>query len=201
MGGAPMLSPVELTPGQCRRLEKAFTNMIRLYRDSDQSAVIKLVLRIQNDEFQLGITLSDQPDLSHINASYCDKSGGFWVAEEAGAIVGCIGLMALSPEIGVLKKFFVDQAFRGHENGISSSLFSALTSFAPTRGLKSIVLDTPSVAKRSHAFYRRAGFCPISKDELPVPYEYPDRDSLLFRLVLPTGSTGTDSEQDKATDS
>ncbi len=175
--------------------------MIRLYRDSDQSAVIELVLRIQNDEFQLGITLSDQPDLSHINASYRDKGGGFWVAEKAGAIVGCVGLMALSPEIGVLKKFFVAQAFRGHEKGISSALFSALISFAPTRGLKSIVLDTPSVATRSHAFYRRAGFRPISKDELPVPYEYPDRNSLLFMLVLPTGPTGADSEQDKAIDS
>ena len=103
--------------------------------------------------------------------------------------------MALSPEIGVLKKFFVDQAFRGYEKGISSSLFSALISFAPTRGLKSIVLDTPSVATRSHAFYRRAGFRPISKEELPVPYEYPDRNSLLFMLDLRTGSTGADFER------
>ena len=78
----------------------------------------------------------------------------------------------------------------GREQIYSSSLFSALISFAPTRGLKSIVLDTPSVATRSHAFYRRAGFRPISKEELPVPYEYPDRNSLLFMLVLQSSSIG-----------
>lgn len=87
----------------------------------NQSAVINLVLRIQNDENQVGLTLSDQPDLSNINSSYRDKGGAFWVAEDkSGAIVGCIGLMVLSAEIGVLKKFFVDSAFRGLGKGITT---------------------------------------------------------------------------------
>ena len=159
---------------------------IRPYGESDQSAIIDMVLRIQNDEYQVGLTLSEQPDLEQIDAHYRDQGGAFWVAEVSGTVVGCIGLMRLSPEIGVLKKFFVERSFRGRESGVSSSLFSTLLAYAASIDLKAIVLDTPSVATRSHAFYRRAGFLPIGREDLPVPYAYPDRDSLLFMLTLAT---------------
>lgn len=161
---------------------------IRPYLDCDQTAIIDMVLRIQNDEYQVGLTLKDQPDLNHIDAHYRDQGGAFWVAEVSGAVVGCIGLMRLSPDIGVLKKFFVERSFRGRESGVSSSLFSTLLEYAGSSNLKAIVLDTPSVATRSHAFYRRAGFLPIRREDLPVPYAYPDRDSLLFMLTLATGA-------------
>jgi N-acetylglutamate synthase-like GNAT family acetyltransferase len=168
--------------------------VVRPYLESDHSAVVELVLGIQNDEFHLGISLSEQPDLDNINASYCDKNGAFWVAEEGGVVVGCIGLMALSPKVGVLKKFFLKPAFRGSDKNISAALFSTLRSFAALHGLDAILLDTPSAATRSHAFYKRVGFRPISKQELPVPYEYPDRDSLLFILELGKASSGTGPE-------
>ena len=86
---------------------------IRPCLDCDQTAIIDMVLRIQNDEYQVGLTLKDQPDLNHIDAHYRDQGGAFWVAEVSGAVVGCIGLMRLSPDIGVLKKFFVERSFRG----------------------------------------------------------------------------------------
>lgn len=91
-------------------------HLIRRHHDPDQFGVIDLVLRIQNDEYQVGLTLSGQPDLESINASYRDAGGDFWIAEE--------------------------------DSGI------------------------------------RVGFQAISKEDLPVTYEYPDRDSLLFMLRL-----------------
>ncbi|RHM60023.1 hypothetical protein, partial [Coprobacillus sp. AF33-1AC] len=45
-----------------------------------------------------------------------------------------------------------------------------------------IILDMPSVAKTSHYFYERSGFLKISKNELPIAYSYPDRDSILYML-------------------
>jgi salicylate hydroxylase len=51
-----------------------------------------------------------------------------------------------------------------------------------------VLLDTPAVATRAQQFYRRAGFEQITREQLPVPYEYPDRDSLLFLLRLPDHS-------------
>ena len=168
--------------------------MIRPYLESDHSAVVGLVLRIQNNEFQLGISLSEQPDLKDINASYRDKNGAFWVAVENDTIVGCIGLMALSSKVGVLKKFFLDPAYRGRDKNVSSALFSILISHASLRGFDSILLDTPAAATRSHAFYKRVGFRLISKHDLPVPYEYPDRESLLLMLDITNGSTNVRAE-------
>ena len=52
-----------------------------------------------------------------------------------------------------------------------------------------MIHDTPSVATRSHAYYRKAGFRQITAAELPVPYRYPDRDSLLFLLALGPGGS------------
>ena len=158
--------------------------MIRRYRESDRSAVIDLVLRIQNGEYHLGLSLSDQPDMDDIDATYRQAGGDFWVADESGEIIGCIGLLPISTSVAVLKKFFVESRFRGSTHGVSSALFSELISHARSSGLDAIILDTPSVATRSHAFYRRSGFLPISKEALPVPYDYPDRDSMLFILHL-----------------
>ena len=47
-----------------------------------------------------------------------------------------------------------------------------------------IILDTPSVAVKSHAFYDKSGFRRIIKAELPIEYHYPDRDSLLYMIDL-----------------
>ena len=68
--------------------------------------------------------------------------------------------------------------------GCASRLFDALLACASAQGIETIVLDTPSVATRSHAFYERMGFTRISAAELPVQYDYADRNSLLYLLDL-----------------
>ena len=85
---------------------------------------------------------------------------------------------------GILKKFFVAKPFRGRESGVAAGLFRVLMDHARRCGMKALVLDTPSVATRSHGFYRRVGFMEVTKEALPVEYEYPDRDSLLFMKFL-----------------
>ncbi len=47
-----------------------------------------------------------------------------------------------------------------------------------------IVLDTPSAAVRSHAFYRSVGFVQIDRSALPMSYDFPERDTLFFQLRL-----------------
>jgi N-acetylglutamate synthase-like GNAT family acetyltransferase len=158
--------------------------MVRTALVADRAAVIDLVLRIQNDEYAVGLSLADQPDLVGLTDSYARGGGAFWVAEVDGAVVGCIGLMALDARVGVLKKFFVEAGHRGAAAGVAAGLYEALIRRAMALGLRTLILDTPSVATRSHTFYRKAGFRQIDKSELPVPYAYPDRNSLLFRLDL-----------------
>ncbi len=145
--------------------------------------IIELILTIQNQEAGIGLSLGEQPDLTDIEKSYQENGGNFWIAlDDQGKVIGTIGLMKLNDRWAILKKFFVAAAYRFQRIGLK--LYETLLDYAKQHGYRHIILDTPSVATKSHAFYRRAGFRQISASDLPVPYNYPDRDSLLFQLDL-----------------
>lgn len=159
--------------------------MIREYADDFRDEIVQVILNVQNVEYGVGIALEEQPDILDIKRNYIDSGGGFWVAlNDKGHVVGTIGLQGKTETIGILKKFFVNAAFRGKEFGYGTSLYDTLLEFASNRGFEIILLDTPSAATRSHSFYKKMGFKQISKQDLPVTYEYPDRNSLLFRLDI-----------------
>ncbi len=42
--------------------------------------VVDLILPTQRDEFNIDISIEDQPDLLRINQEYIDTGGNFWVA-------------------------------------------------------------------------------------------------------------------------
>ena len=84
------------------------TPIIRLFQKTDADAVSALVLGIQNDEFNLGLSICDQADLTDIDSYYLRSNGTFLVAEnDRSDIVGTIGLLRLRADLGVMKKFFV----------------------------------------------------------------------------------------------
>jgi N-acetylglutamate synthase-like GNAT family acetyltransferase len=153
------------------------------YRPEFSDGVIDLILTVQNHEAGLNISLEQQPDLLNIESNYVQPGGGFWVAvSRQGQVIGSIGLQRETESVSVLKKFFVKDGYRGADVGVAAALFDRLIAFSDLRGVKTIILDTPSLASRSHAFYRKKGFRQIDKAEAPIKYDYPDRDSLLFRL-------------------
>lgn len=158
---------------------------IRPFERRDAAAVIDLVLGIQNDEFHLGLSICDQRDLEDIEVYYLKGGGTFFVAEEpAGRIVGSIGLLRLRDDLGVMKKFFVAAGHRGREHGVARALYDRFIAFAQREGIRQIVLDTPSAATRSHGFYRSVGFVQIERSELPMRYDFPERDTLFFSLAV-----------------
>ena len=158
---------------------------IRLFNRTDADAVSALVLGIQNDEFDLGLSICDQKDLADIDGYYLRGHGTFLVAEnESSEIIGTIGLLRLRPDLGVMKKFFVAAASRGKAHGVAGALYDAFLDFARSAGIRQVVLDTPSAATRSHGFYRSVGFVQIERAELPVMYDFPERDTLFFRLEI-----------------
>lgn len=153
------------------------------YDDSFKDEVIAPILDIQNNEAGINLSLAEQPDLSDITGAYMAGGGNFWVAVDAGGqVIGTLALMMLGDGWAVLKKFFVRSDYRSH--GVGLALYEVLLDHASRHRVRHIILDTPSVAVKSHAFYERAGFRRIDKTCLPVRYEYPDRDSLLYRLDL-----------------
>ena len=143
---------------------------------------VDLVLQIQNEENNLNLTLAEQPELQNIEDSFLSSGGNFWLALDKGIVVGTIGLLKETTTGAVLKKFFVAAPYRRHKVGLL--LYNTLLKFCREHNIKQIVLDTPSIAVRSHQFYKQAGFVQITAEKLPFPYTYPDRHSLLFMFTL-----------------
>jgi len=156
---------------------------IRKFKNTDQINVTDFILNIQNGEFGLNFLPEEQPDLLAINSFY--KNGGFWVCEIDGSICGTIALQRLNTDTGILRKMFVKKEYRGKQYNIAQLLFDELSDHAQRLEISQIYLDSPSIAHASHKFYERNGFIELSKEyQLPDGYQYPDRNSKLFKLDL-----------------
>ncbi len=79
--------------------------IIEAYSGKYDSEIISLILDIQNNEAQIGLPLSEQPDLLDISRSYRQNGGEFWIALSEGKVVGTIGLMMKERHCAVLKSF------------------------------------------------------------------------------------------------
>ena len=170
--------------------------IIQQYEDKYKNQVIALILYLQNFDNRVNLSLEEQPDMNHINEYYLQTNGGFWIAiDDNGDVVGTLGLLNKYP-YGVLKKFFVDARYRGREGGVSGPLYAKLLEHAKKCHFKAIVLDTPAACKRAHGFYKKMGYKKITKDELPVQYDYPERDSDLLILKLENDSQNPDRSED-----
>ncbi|MBS6628086.1 MAG: GNAT family N-acetyltransferase [Clostridiales bacterium] len=156
---------------------------IRTYTDSDRDEIIRLVLHCQNDGTRPPVTVSDQPELLHINEKYMESGGCFWVAMDGGRLAGCIGLIRRG-ENGILKKFFVYEPYRSAPHHLGRQLYETLLAFARENGVKTLYLDTPKNTHRAHRFYEKAGFQKIDQSELPFRYDFPYKDSDFFRLPV-----------------
>jgi GNAT superfamily N-acetyltransferase len=152
------------------------------YEEKYQEQVIELILHIQNEEAGIHLSIQEQPDLLNIPLYYEQQGGEFWLAVDGQEVIGKIALMNYHNGNGVLKKFFVKKERRKQKVGFV--LYQTLINKAKEDGYHQLLLDTPSVAAASHRFYEREGFVRITKEELPFPYTYPDRDSYLYLLKM-----------------
>jgi N-acetylglutamate synthase-like GNAT family acetyltransferase len=103
---------------------------IRTFQSQDTEQIVNLILTIQQVEFQVPITIQDQPDLLEIPNFYQQGNGNFWVAVQGDEVVGTIALIDCGRPIGAIRKMFVKKEFRGKELGIAQKLLDTLTTKA-----------------------------------------------------------------------
>lgn len=100
-----------------------------------------------------------------ILASYEDK------------LCGLGSLKRINPEIGEIKRMFVDPASR--RIGAGRAILEGLLLEAKKVGYKKIRLDSPKFMEAAHSLYRRFGFRDIDAyPEMEIPAEF--KDYLLF---------------------
>ena len=139
-----------------------------------------LIVGIQRDEFQIPITLKDQPDLQDIPGFYQQGAGNFWVAVAKGEVVGTVALLDLGNHQAALRKMFVHASYRGRRHGVSARLLDTLLEWARARGVKDLYLGTTEKFLAAHRFYERNGFQQIAPSELPPRFPKMAVDSRFY---------------------
>ena len=154
------------------------------YQDIHKQGVIDLIIPIQQIEFQVPITLEQQPDLQIIPQFYQINNGNFWVALADNQVIGSISLIDSGEGVGTLRKMFVHADYRGKEFGIAQQLLNILIDWAKNKGFQGIYLGTNDILKAAIRFYEKNGFTEIEKSNLPSQFPVMQVDNHFYELIL-----------------
>lgn len=153
------------------RYEQQSNNMnsiqIAKYEKIYQDQVIDLILSIQNKEFNVPVTLQDQPDLENISSFYQQGKGNFWVALSENKVIGTIALIDIGNSQCALRKMFVARPYRGKDIGIAERLLKTAFEWCELKNIQEIYLGTVSILHAAQRFYEKNGFYEIPKEDLP----------------------------------
>lgn len=155
----------------------------RIYNDQCK-AVVDLILPIQQQEFNVPVTLADQPDLLDIEKNYHQTGGGFWGAFVDGQLAGTIALIHIGSHSGAIRKMFVRKEFRGKELSLAQRLLDHLVAHSRQTGITDIYLGTVDSMAAAHRFYERNQFRKIKKTDLPSYFPLMHVDTVFYHLHL-----------------
>lgn len=157
---------------------------IRMIDNQFCQQVIDIILPIQQIEFNVPITIEDQPDLHDIEANYHQTGGGFWGAMVDGELVGTIALIATGHQAGAIRKMFVKKDFRGKELGLAQQLLNQLIAYCKTNQITDLYLGTVNKLAAAIRFYERNNFKQIKKTDLPSYFPVMNADNVFYHLHL-----------------
>ena len=156
---------------------------ITTYQEAHKTAIGELIINIQRGEFNVPLTLADQPDLADIPNFYQQDKGNFWVAlNDEAQVVGTIAVIDIGDESGTIRKMFVHRDYRGKEFGIAQRMFDTLIAWGNKEGLKHFYLGTLERLGAARRFYERNGFTAIEKIDLPSSFPIMAVDTHFYQL-------------------
>lgn len=149
-----------------------------------EKEIIDLILNIQQKEFNVPVTLEDQPDLMEIENFYYKPGGIFLGAFIDHKLVGTIALVRFHDEAAAIRKMFVKKEFRGKEFGIAQKLLKELIAFSRENGIKDLYLGTVAILQAALRFYEKNDFVTIPKETLPEAFPLMKPDNVFCHLHL-----------------
>lgn len=157
---------------------------IEIYTEKYKGDIAALILNIQNNEFNVPVTLADQPDLLDIENFYLKGKGNFWVAVEDEKLIGTIALIDIDNGQAALRKMFVHKDYRGKEKGTGQLLLDTLLNWCKQKNIVEIYLGTVEQLHAAKRFYVKNGFTKIDKAALPEKFPLMQVDTEFFGLIL-----------------
>ena len=157
------------------------------YDEKYKTQIGQLIVHIQNIEFNVPITLNDQPDLADIPGVYQKDNGNFWLAIVDGVLVGTIGMIGIGNKQACIRKMFVHKDYRGSVLSIAQSLLDTLLEWAKSNQMRSIYLGTIERLYAARRFYEKNGFRLIDPSLLPMAFPRMKVDTHFYTITLPPG--------------
>lgn len=157
---------------------------IKPIQNEYEKEIVDLILNIQQKEFNVPITLEDQPDLQDIENFYYKPGGIFLGAFIDDQLVGTIALVKFNPEAGAIRKMFVKKEFRGKEFQIAQQLLEKLITYSKENGLKNLYLGTVTLLQAALRFYEKNDFITIPQEALPSDFPLMKPDNVFCQLTL-----------------
>ena len=99
-------------------------------------------------------------ELAGLPGEYRPPHGLLLFATCDGAPAGCVALRRLDPDVGEMKRMYVDGRFRG--KGVGVALTERLLADARSLGYRRMRLETSIRQAESQGLYRRFGFVPAA---------------------------------------
>jgi GNAT superfamily N-acetyltransferase len=144
--------------------------------------IIELITYIQQQEFNIPVTLKDQPDLLDVEAYYHTGSGNFWGAFNGEELIGTIALIDIGHNAGTIRKMFIKDGHRG--TGLAHQLLDTLLQYARQKTMTDLYLGTVPALKAAHRFYERNGFILTDINEFPPYFPRVAVDTMFYKLSL-----------------
>ena len=157
---------------------------IQTIDNSYSEQIINLILPIQQIEFNVPVTLDDQPDLLDIEINYHQTGGNFWGAMHKKELVGTIAMINTGHNVSALRKMFVKKEYRGKSFNIAQRLLETYIQFCKDNEVKDIYLGTVELLKAAHRFYEKNGFTKIDVTALPSYFPRMMADNRFYHLHI-----------------
>lgn len=162
--------------GSAERLLVGATVGIELIAPDDPAAVAAMDAYFAeiDDRFPAGFDPGSGVDEGRV--AMRPPTGGFWVARDAGSVLGCVGLQEIEPagaaagggRTGEIKRMWVSEGGRG--TGLGRRLLAHVEAEARTLGFEQVVLDTNETLVEAMALYRSAGYVETERyNDNPYP--------------------------------
>jgi GNAT superfamily N-acetyltransferase len=132
---------------------------------ADVPAVIDVIGRVYEEYGFVFEPATELPDLFAFERHYGVPEGAFFVAREAGRLVGSVGVTRLAGDVAELHRLYLDAALRGR--GLGRALVETVLAWCRSEGVLHLLLWSDTRFDRAHALYTRMGFTRTGERELP----------------------------------
>lgn len=164
---------------------RLFREKIKIHTLSTSRAlrkqIISMIEGIQKQEFSIPVT--DELNIGILKAEdeyYYNHSCNFWYAvDDAGKVIGSIGLKKINQHDAEIKKFFVTKSYRG--KGVSKKLLYTLLTSAMKHRFTHLYLGTVDILHAAKRFYEKNGFICIDSSKLPSEFIKCELDTVFFK--------------------